>query len=163
MKAIIFTFLVITLFTSCDNDDDNAIETCTNHGLFYTLDTDAEVYLPQGGFGMSTTIYTESAIGTGDNVMVHELENNYIFQSSALDVNQTSLFNSDISSSEASHLYINGVLSNPQSVNITFTCLVNEGVVGGTIRYSFVGTFTSNMNIQHTIEGEVCVIIETIN
>jgi len=163
MKALKYILLFAILFSSCNNDDDNIVETCTNHGLFYTLDTNTEVYLPQGGTNVSDTVYTESNTGTGDSVIVHELANGFIFQSSATDINQTSMYNTELSTLEVSQLYINGVLSNPQSSNITFTCLVNDGVVGGTIRYSFSGTFTSDTNVQHTIEGQVCALIETLN
>ncbi|WP_397363107.1 hypothetical protein [Olleya sp. R77988] len=163
MKAFKYLIVVLVLFTSCNNDDDNTVETCTNHGLFYTLDTNAEVYLPQGGTNSSATVYTQSNTGTEDSVIVHELENNFLFQSSATDLNQTSMFDSDIASSEASHLFINNVLSSPIATDITFSCIVNDAVVGGTIRYVFSGTFTSSTNVQHTIEGQVCAIIETLN
>jgi len=166
MKNTISLFLLLILLTgswSCNNDDDGTIETCTNHGLFYTLDTNTEVYIAQGGTNTSSTVYTQLNTGTGDSVMIHELANGFIFQSSATDLNQTSVYNTELSTLEVSQLFINGVLSNPQNSNITFTCLVNDTIVGGTIRYSFSGTFTSDTNVQHTINGQVCALIVTLN
>lgn len=163
MNFFYFLFLLLCITTSCNNDDDGTIETCTDHGLFYTLDVNSEVYITQGGTNASSTIYTQSNTGTGDSVIVHELANGFIFQSSATDANQTSIYSTDLSTLEVSQLFINGVLSNPQNSNITFICLVNDAVVGGTIRYSFSGTFMSDTNVKHTIEGEICALITTLN
>jgi len=166
MKKTINFILILIILTSslsCNNDDDGAIETCTAHGLFYTLDTNPEVYMPQGGTDASNTVFTQFNTGTGDSVIVHEIANGFLFQSSATDVNQTSTYSTELSTLEVSQLFISGVISSPQSSNITFTCLVNDAVVGGTIRYSFTGSFTSDSNVQHTISGEVCALITILD
>lgn len=161
MKHVILIFVALLLLISCNNDDDNTIDTCTDYGLFYTLDSGTEVYLPQGGHSLSTTVYTQSSTGLGDVVLVHELGNGYLFQSSATTINQTSQYNSDVNNVEGSQLVIGNILSAPNPVDINFVCLVNDGVVGGTIRYSFSGTYTEN-STNHTISGQVCAIIDSL-
>lgn len=162
MRQSILILIILSLFTSCNNDDDNIIETCTQHGLFYTLDSGTEVYLPQGGNVTSNTIYTQSSTNPGDVILVHELGNGYLFQSSSTTINQTSQYNSDVNNVEGSQLVIGSILSSPDLVDINFVCLVNDGVVGGTIRYTFSGTYTEN-STSHSISGQVCAIIETLN
>lgn len=164
MKKRTLSLIVLSLliFSSCNNnDDDNTIETCSQHGLFYTLDSGSEVYLPQGGNSSSNTIYTQSSTNPGDVVLVHELGNGYLFQSSATTINQTSIYSSTVNTEEGSQLVIGNILSSPNPVDLNFVCLVNDGVVGGTIRYTFSGTFTEN-NTNHTISGQICAIIDSL-
>jgi|GEM_PF-5163129 len=160
-KYLLILFCSI-LFVSCNNDDDNDVNTSNRYGLIYTIDSGAEVYLPQGGNSASNTIYTLSVTSLGNLILVHELGNGFLFQSSSTDVNQTSSYNSNASVSEGTQLVIGGVLENPNPVDITFVCLVNEAVVGGLIRYGFTGTYTE-YGVNHTITGEVSALIDRVD
>lgn len=162
MKKCLLILFFSVLFVACNNDDDNDINTTNRYGLSYTIDSGAEVYLPQGGNSASYTIYTLNVTSPGNVILLHELGNGFLFQSSSTAINQTSLYNSNASVSEGTQLVIGGVLESPNPVDISFVCLVNEAVAGGLIRYGFTGTYTEN-GVNHTITGEVSALIDTIN
>ncbi len=164
------TLLIISILfigSSCNGDDNNdepGIQPCDQLGLHYELDGAAEIYLPQTTDNINI-VYLDRNTGntTGDFLMVHQLGNGYVFQSSATDVDQTSSQSdaSDLANNEGAKLDIATLWSNTDTVTIDFKCTQMQTQVGGNVQYIFEGDYTS-AGTQHHIKGKLCVKIDEI-
>ncbi len=135
---------------------------CDASGLYYRVDNGQEVFLPQGTGAALMVYYEHRSQSPGNFLMVHQLGNGYIFQSSATDVNQTSAQVSMPDITEGSKLDIVSLWNNQSPVSLQFVCKRLDDQQGGRVYYEFSGTFDDDQSVQHTIEGHLCVKIDEI-
>lgn len=171
-KTLPITLLILSILfigSSCDGNDNNnepEVQACDQSGLYYQLDGGNEVYLPQTTDNVNIVFLDQNTgNSTGDFLMVHELPNGYLFQSSATDIGQMSsqpaLSALDLANNEQSKLDILNLWSNTDTVTITFKCTQMETQVNGNVQYTFEGDYTS-AGTQHHITGKLCVKIDEI-
>jgi len=166
-KIIPITILFVSILLigiSCNGNDNDEPELpeCNQRGLHYKIDGGQEVFLPSDNLSGNINYYEHQNTGVGNLLMVHQLGNGYLFQSSATDIGQTSTHNIDVTTVESSKLDVFGLWSNTDNVNITYRCDELQDQVNGDVYYSFTGTFQSGSDPVKQIEGYLCVKIHEI-
>lgn len=155
MKKIILVFVAISsiIFYSCDKDNDDELPTptptCNYSGLSYQLNN-TSILAPE--VNLQTEIYPNNTIDpiTNQPIPAVEIYGNdangdfIVFSTEVLTVNATGTAELSIGS------------GTNQIINVT--CLANDNVVGGNMRYQISGTYNSQ-----ALSGEYCVIIDAIN
>lgn len=160
---VAIAFLTMSIMCGGGNDPEPGNEyTCDTPGLYYRVDNGQEVFLPQGDGAALLVYYEHRSQDPGNFLMVHQLSNGYIFQSSATDVPQTSYQVSTPDITEGSKLDIVSLWNNQSPVSIEFKCRRLDDQQGGQVYYDFNGTFDDTQGVQHNIEGHLCVKIDEI-
>lgn len=139
-----FMLLVLLISYSCNNDDDNNIQTCTQQGWAYSLDNTSLNTIDET---VLNTDYFHHYLGpgTGPAVEIWKVSglNKVVFLTTVITAGATG----------QGDLSING---NPiETVDVT--CVVGGSTVGSLMRFTVSGTYNNQM-----IEGEFCVVIDDV-
>lgn len=155
MKKILIFIAVISsiIIYSCDKDHDDDTSsptpTCNYSGLSYQLNN-TSILAPE--VNLQTEIFPNNSFDpiTNQPIPAVEIYGNdangdfIVFVTEVLTVNATGTAELSIGS------------GTNQIINVT--CLANDNVVGGNMRYQISGTYSSQ-----PLSGEYCVIIDAIN
>lgn len=147
INVLFITILAATLF-SCNNDDDNNLQTCNNQGLLYTLGSSANIFALEAD--LATDLFPNNTIVNNQSVPSVEIYGNdsngdfVVFTTDVLTINATGT--GDL------------IIGNGLTEMINVTCLATDNVVGGLMRFQLSGTYNSNV-----ISGEYCVTIDSVN